>query len=351
MVTKPMQKAAVLERRTIKRDLGITFDWIATLGNIWFVGGLFLDGWAHNHGEVDQTFFTPWHAVFYSGFAVEALIVLGAILVNARLARKDENLLPVGYDLSLVGIAVFSVGGVGDLMWHTLFGIEADIEALLSPTHLILALGIGLIITGPLRAAWSRRTSEMQTWISRLPMLFSLASLFALFGFFTQYASPLVVLYPAGPQAQRNSDAEALGILGILVYSALLMGVLLLAMLRWGLFPGELTCLMVINAFALSFMGDQYEMIGLAAMAGVFSELLLLLLRPSPSAKREFRLFGFAVPLIFFTFYYLYLLATTGIGWSVHVWVGTIALAGMVGWLLSYAFVPPTISQEDGLVN
>ncbi len=35
-----------------------------------FVGGLYLDGWAHAHGMVDKTFFTPWHAVLYSAYAL-----------------------------------------------------------------------------------------------------------------------------------------------------------------------------------------------------------------------------------------------------------------------------------------
>ncbi len=34
----------------------------------WLMGGLYLDGWAHNHVPELETFFTPWHAVLYSGF-------------------------------------------------------------------------------------------------------------------------------------------------------------------------------------------------------------------------------------------------------------------------------------------
>ncbi len=32
---------------------------------------------------------------------------------------------------------------------------------------------------------------------------------------------------------------------------------------------------------------------------------------------------------------------TVGIWWTVHMWVGAIVLAGNVGWLITYAFVPP----------
>jgi hypothetical protein len=34
-----------------------------SLLSAWLVGGLFPDGWAHAHGRVDQSFFTPWHTV------------------------------------------------------------------------------------------------------------------------------------------------------------------------------------------------------------------------------------------------------------------------------------------------
>lgn len=46
------------------------------------------------------------------------------------------------------------------MLWHSRFGIEAGIEALLSPTHLVLALGGMLMVSGPLRAAGFRLTDR-----------------------------------------------------------------------------------------------------------------------------------------------------------------------------------------------
>src|SRR5262245_14616969 len=103
------------------------FDWLAALLSAIFVGGLFLDGWAHNHGKVDQSFFTPWHAVLYSGFAIYGLFLLTALIRWYRSGYAWRRALPAGYGLSLVGAALFAVGGVLDLIWHTLFGLEADI--------------------------------------------------------------------------------------------------------------------------------------------------------------------------------------------------------------------------------
>jgi hypothetical protein len=52
------------------------FDLVVTLASSWLIGGLYLDGWAHNNIPSLETFFTPWHAVFYSGF-LATLAVLG----------------------------------------------------------------------------------------------------------------------------------------------------------------------------------------------------------------------------------------------------------------------------------
>src|SRR6266702_774121 len=39
------------------------------------------------------------------------------------------------------------------MLWHIAFGVEADVESLISPSHLVLAVGSTLMLTGPLRAA------------------------------------------------------------------------------------------------------------------------------------------------------------------------------------------------------
>ena len=51
------------------------FDFLSIATSVWFVAGIILDNWAHNHFSSIETFFTPWHAVLYSGsIAVAGLI-------------------------------------------------------------------------------------------------------------------------------------------------------------------------------------------------------------------------------------------------------------------------------------
>src|SRR4030095_700361 len=107
----------------------------------WLIGVAFIDGWARTHGRVDTTFFTPWHVTFYTGFLAVACALVGVLLQQRTRRGTWPRALPPGYNLSLLGVVIFGGGGVGDLVWHTLFGIEKDVEALFSPTHRMLASG------------------------------------------------------------------------------------------------------------------------------------------------------------------------------------------------------------------
>lgn len=175
---------------------GRAFDWVIVALGGWLIGGLHLDGWAHNHHPDLETFFTPWHAVLYSGFFALFLTLLFTFARNLGRGFPRRRALPLGYNLALLGGVIFLVGGVFDLIWHTLFGIEANTEALLSPTHLILATGGVLMVSGPLRAAWQRppRDHGRMTFGAMLPTLLSATFVLALCAFFTQFAHPLVDL-------------------------------------------------------------------------------------------------------------------------------------------------------------
>lgn len=120
----------------------------------WVAAGMVLDAWAHQNLGQLETFFTPWHAVLYSGL-LAVMAWLGGLAMAARRVRPEGARVPVGYGLGLVGAAVFALSGMADAAWHTVFGIEQNLEAALSPPHLGLFLGALLVFTTPLRSAWS----------------------------------------------------------------------------------------------------------------------------------------------------------------------------------------------------
>src|SRR5437660_1093360 len=127
------------------------FEWTVVALCTWLMAGAYLDAWAHRHLARLETFFTPWHAILYSGiFAI--LIFLGTrALRNQAHGHRLDQALPAGYNLSLIGAALFGVAGVIDMIWHLRFGIEVNLAALISPPHLLLMLAGTMIVAGPQR--------------------------------------------------------------------------------------------------------------------------------------------------------------------------------------------------------
>lgn len=321
-------------------DVG--FDWAFLVPCTWLMIGVSLDGWAHNHIPALETFFTPWHGVLYSGYLAVATFLLVVFVRNQQHGSGWQRAVPSGYGLSLLGVGIFAVGGVLDLIWHVLFGIEKNIAALLSPTHLMLALGAVLMVSGPFRAAWQRLPAEPAESKSNLfPMLLSLAYMLAIFTFFTQFANPIANSYA---DQHTVEPLEDLGIASILLQTALFMGFVLFAMRRWRLPLGAFTLIYMINSVVSSLMAKSSLVIAVAILAALTGFLLDLLnkgLKPIAEGKAAIRLFASAVPVVSNGIYFLGLFAIKGIAWSVHLWVGSIVMAGIVGLLLSYLLVPP----------
>jgi hypothetical protein len=314
------------------------FNWAFALLTLWPAGGAYLDGWAHRHVPTLETFFTPWHAVLYSGMLACLSFLAIAFLRNQAAGAHWRHALPAGYGLSLIGAVLFGVGGVLDLGWHTVFGIERSVSALLSPTHLLLMTSMALLGTGPLRAAGLSRTSRA-TW----PALISAALLLSVFTFFTQFNNPLIDQWAAAPAPRLTprAVAQAEGIAGVIMYAGLLGAVILLLLRRFTLPVGALTLLFTLNAILVTGLVGFDRIIVLCAVNGLVADLVLwqwARVRSSVAWLRGF--VAFALSFYFLT-YFIGLWAADGLWWPVHLWTGCIAIAGITGWLLSYVFFPP----------
>lgn len=330
---------------------GLGFDWLMALLSAVFVGGLFLDGWAHNHGKVDQSFFTPWHAFFYGGFLLTSAVLIGAVLLNRSRGYSLAEAIPSGYRTSLAGLFIFAAGGVGDLAWHTAFGIEEDVEALFSPTHLLLGIGIALIVTGPLRAAWNAKARSAD-WRTLGPAMLSVSLLISTFTFFMLFAHPVTQVIAGRSHRHFSNDVGTIaGMMGLLMTAGLLVGPVLLLLRRWRLPFGTLTLIWGLNTLAMTIIDyEQPEQLwmGAAMLAGtILCDLLLFRLRPGVDRPGQLRSFAFAAPILLFGAYFIALMATEGTLWSVHLWSGSIFLTGIAGLLLSYLIAPPTLPDEE----
>ena len=324
---------------------GLNFDRLMAIVSCWFIAGVFLDGWAHTHGLVDRTFFTPWHAVLYSGYFANAIVLTAATVLNHWRGHSWLKAIPRGYTLALFGVPLFMIAGVGDLIWHTLFGFEVGIEPLLSPTHLLLAFSALLMISGPLRATWLRADADAAPgWRTLLPAVLAFMAVLSTFTFFTTFAHPVVDTWLVTGPATDSQKSRAVA--GILLQTILLMGVLFVAMRRWRLPLGSLTLIMVINASLMMVFSDSYYLIPAVLLAGLVADVLFWRLQPSEQRVAALRIFAFAVPTVFYLLYFATLEIRDGITWSIHLWLGSIVMAGIVGLLLSYVMVPPQRSIE-----
>jgi uncharacterized membrane protein len=314
------------------------FEWTFVALCTWLMGGAYLDAWAHRHLARLETFFTPWHAVLYSGmFAVLAFLAINALRNQAR-GQSPSQVLPAGYGLSLIGCVLFGIGGVIDMFWHLRFGIELSLAALVSPPHLLLMLALGLIVTGPLRAAWRRPGGE-----APMTAIISASLLLSMFTFFDQFDQPLVNPWAAAQAGSPSTIAyvQQLGILGIMVQTALLMGVILYVLSRFSLPFGSLTLLVGLNGTMLGSLEQHFELIPVAIIGGLLADLVVLWLKPGPQRVGALRLASVLGPIGVSSLYLLVIEVTRGIGWPITLWLGSILVSGAIGFLLSCLTVRP----------
>ena len=339
------KKPLVATTKTKQPLGGLSYDRFMIILTSWFIGGLYLDGWAHSHIPQLETFFTPWHGVLYSGYLVCAILIVAAVAINRHRGYAWRESVPAGYELSLLGVPLFAIGGVADMIWHILFGIEKGVEPLLSPTHLLLALSAMLIMSGPFRAAWRRSDSEAKhSWRTLFPMLFSFLATYSLFTFFTEFAHPFVRFWLV-TQA-LDDQMKSFGVACVLLQAGLLMGFVLLALKRWQLPFGAFTFVLTLNAALMSVFSDQYRMILVAFAAGLVADLLIKFLRLSSTRLDTLRIFAFIVPVVYYLGYFILLMSMDGITWKIHLWLGSSFMAGIVGLVLSFLLVPPLQAVE-----
>jgi len=326
---------------------GLRFDWIMALLCAWPLIGGYADAWAHNHLPLDN-FFTPWHGLLYSGVAVSLGTLGGVALWNRCCGAQWRQLLPVGYGLSALGMAIIVLGGPADLLWHTVFGIEKNFDAVFSPTHVVLAFGIGLLVSGPLRAGWKRADDPAAPrWLAQGPAILSLALTVSLVTLITQIAHPLVDPQALTIYQTANDDAGKVApVLGMVAELSLLVGFVLVALRRWRLVPGALTFLFTFNAVLLSFMQDHYALILVALGAGLAADALVYHLRPSMARPAGLRLFAVAVPTVYLLLYFLALQLMGGVWWTIHTWLGAIVMTDVACFFLTYLLVPPAMPND-----
>lgn len=312
-------------------------DRLTILFSVWLIVGLFLDGYAHEELlDGGESFLTPWHAVFYAGFAATAMWIWSLAARRRRVGDPITSSLPLGYEHTPVGVVLFGVGGVGDAVWHTAFGVEVGIDALLSPTHLVLFTGLMLILLAPWRAGSARSDSAHE---GGRAAAWSIVLATALAGFFANYVWGLGIAdlarVPYDGASEAGETEVIAGVGSILVTTGIFFGAAAILLPRGRLPRWWFTVTFTLVAGLVTLAFDEGAAGILAAAAGglVLDALTSPSLAPRLSTPFAFGLSAAAMWACFF--------AAIGIGagieWPSEIWSGAIVLAGLAAWWLGSA--------------
>ena len=312
------------------------YDLVVASLSVAMLAGATLDGWAHSHELLAlESIITPWHMVVYLSFLAVAIVLLGPP-VTAKLGGGGAiAAIPAGYGTTVIGVGFFLAMGAADTIWHLAFGIEANAEALLSPTHLGLGLGACLIASGPIRAAWSRNGDA--TWPAFLPAILSAVAITGLVAFALHIANSFVDPWPRFSYELTDPTwyGPYIGVAAAVVTAGIVALPMLLLIARWRtLPPGWLTLLFGVSIAGLTFLHDEGVLVGAPILGGFVADLLYIWLRPRLSSWRV-GAFAFLAPAALIAASFVVLWATGPIAWSAHLIAGTVVLAGGVGWALS----------------
>jgi hypothetical protein len=335
------------------------FHLIAMALSFWMISGVFIDGWAHlNVAGTKETFFTPWHGVLYSGFSGLAAWITFPALKGPR--RSVRESIPFGYGLGVVGLGIFMLGGISDAVWHTLLGIETGIDALLSPTHLMLLTGGLLALTSPLRAAWVEVDTPSPSLYEFLPALISLTLTAAISAFFLGYAWGVLDPSPSFPVPAAALDENApghlmaeravtYGVIARIITTVLLLAPLLYATRRWRPPFGTATILFsTVTGFMFLLLSDAA--VGLMAftplVAGLAADGFIRWKRVSIERPLTVYALGALVPLVLWSANMAAIWVSLGMEWLPEIWSGTILLTALVGVGVSLVAAPPQTSRR-----
>ncbi|MBP1991492.1 hypothetical protein [Paenibacillus eucommiae] len=329
---------------------------LTMLMGTWLVVGIFIDGYAHNHG-MTESFFSPWHGILYSGFMASAAWILGLVYVNKRRnASTWRQAIPVGYGLGLIGVFVFLTGGICDMIWHLIFGIEQNLTALLSPSHLLLMLGTLLIISSPFRAGWED-SPHKPAWRPFFPTLLSAslsvvtASFFLMYMWMFRYnlAAPDVIdWYKSRTDPffgiRVIEDLEIRGLTYILMNTLLFMYPVFLLLKRWQLPFGSITflftCISVLMGVLDGF--QQYQSILISLAAGLAADSIHVIFRHREGVMGGYRVLALVVPVVLWGGYFLSMALSVGIGWDPELWAGSMVQASLLSLAISILAISPT---------
>ena len=339
---------------------------------------LFWDGLRHNNLTGTDEFWSPPHIAMYLGLtAVGVWIALVLIRYQKGLDDLDWSAVPLGYGLAFIALPLAALAGPADFIWHEAYGFENQIDSTFSPPHQGLFYAGALLATIAAASAWQKRDIVAPSLREHLPAAFSVTSLVAVMLFVVHQIVPF---YGGGIAATQDFQDDIAGradafspgadavhteglsralthygddafpyyffsthasVAGILLFTAALMGAVLMMRRRWRIPPGTLTITFTFMALLWAMLSEyrEAELIPALVLAGAIGDALLARLG---GGVGRIRLFAALVPLTLWSLFFLCVeLFQGGLGWEPTLWFGLLVTTAGLGYAMSLLVFPP----------
>jgi TolB protein len=145
------------------------------------------------------------------------------------------------------------------------------------------------------------------------------------------------IVYPSTgniPSTLTSDVRQSLGAAAILIGAALLAGTIVYQRRRYGTLPLGSYAVVIAAPLALAtVMHDEYLLLP-AIVGGAFLAELIVRAWPAGQSRLSDGLGAFFIPAGVFALYFLTIAVTDGLGWKIHMWLGAIFTAGIIGLFL-----------------
>lgn len=283
--------------------------------------------------DLEGDFLSSWHLVLYGGVTAVALwLGVGAWRHGPRFLRSVGT--------TTIGFAFLAIGGPADAAWHEIYGTEANLEALVSPPHLMVFTGLALLLASPVVVLW-RRPATRLSLVPSVIALSSVVSVVLVISLFTGFLSPLAsgltlsVGYQEPMVGESYIDYDQVRGLGIAVWTtAVLSAAFTIILVRFKPMPG-LTAVSIFLCGAPALALTEPEVIAPLvvgyAIAGLVVEAMIWLVGRPTLGRIGASATGFLLGSMLWAATFAQLAQDDRLGWSQSLWSGTILLSGMVG--------------------
>jgi hypothetical protein len=353
MSSRPPGEYSADPMHRLERNRGVTFGLVTLM-----VIALFVEVWSHGQPGFVDRFFSPWHAGFILAFLATAIWILWPLAGRGGAGLRWATL-PRAYRLDVTGLLAFAVGLTSDVIWHSLFGVEASVEALTSPAHVVMVTGTFLLASAPFRRAWEdRRPDGVMSLRAFLPALLSLTLLTSMVAhiliYLWGYTSSHYMTVETFARLSREISMSpyhagllrdvlhARGIGNIYLSNVVLLAPVLMMLSRWHIPFGSVTIFFTGVVWLMAAV-TGFFMPGILAIpvaAGLIADWMVQAFHPSPRRLVALRVFATVVPLLLWGPYVLAVHLYWGVAWSPTLWAGMIMWTAVEGFGLSLVATP-----------